>query len=306
VCRLKEWKRKINIRGELRADEPLADHTTFRVGGPADLYALPQTRDDLKTLLRAARRDSVPTFLLGGGANILVSDRGFRGLVIDMGRFDSIRHSGDLLEVGAGASISDAAAFAADHGLQGLEFIYSMPGSAGGAVWMNARCYGGEIVQVLHHVDLVTPDGGDRRYLTDSRDFEYKKSPFQRSADAMVSIGFTVLDGDRDGLWQQMREYEADRRAKGHFDLPCAGSVFKNNRAFGMPSGKIIDDAGLRGTRVGGAQVSDRHANIVVNTGTATADEIRSLIERIEQQVALKTGYRLEREVLLVGDWEDS
>ena len=303
MLRLREWARKINIAGELRVDEPLAAHTTFRVGGPADLFARPADAGDVAALLAWANEHEVPWFALGGGSNILVSDRGVRGLVIDTTSLSGIRVEGTTLTAGAGEPVSDVAAFAADRALAGLDFIYAMPGSTGGAVWMNARCYGGEISDVLAGVDLVEPRGERGHYAPQTDDFGYKRSPFMSRAAIMTSVSFRLRPGEPEELWPAMRAHEADRRAKGHFAAPCAGSVFKNNRAFGRPSGAIIDSLGLRGHTIGRAKVSDLHANIVVNTGGATASEIRGVVEHVEQEVAARLGLTLEREVLYVGDW---
>jgi UDP-N-acetylmuramate dehydrogenase len=305
VTRLREWQAKINIAGELREDEPLADHTTFRVGGPADLYALPESERDLRLLLEFAGAQRVPWFVLGGGANILVSDRGIRGLVIDMSRFSQISRTDAIVTAGAGAQISEVAAYAADQGLAGLDFIYAMPGSVGGAVWMNARCYDGEIYGILKEVAVVSADGGQVDYEPRPQDFGYKRSPFMTNEWVMTRVEFQLRPGDGAELWQKMRAHEADRQAKGHFAAPCAGSIFKNNRAYGRPSGAIIDSVGLRGYTVGGAKVSDLHANIVINTGDATAEEIRAVIEHVHRTVRERLGYDLEREVLFVGEWEE-
>ncbi|MFP4114108.1 MAG: UDP-N-acetylmuramate dehydrogenase [Spirochaetota bacterium] len=305
MLRLKEWTQKINIHGELRQNEPLAPHTTFRVGGPADLYARPLHAADLASLLRAAKEDRIPWFVLGGGSNILVADSGVRGLVIDTTSLAGAAVEGTTLTVGAGLPISDASSVAADHGLGGLDFIYAMPGSVGGAVWMNARCYGGEISEVLSSVEYVDADGRLSVYTPRAEDFGYKRSPFMSHAAVMTSVAFSLRLGDRQELWAAMREHEADRRAKGHFAAPCAGSVFKNDRAFGRPSGAIIDGLGLRGYRVGGAKVSDLHANIVVNAENASATDIRAVIEHVQTEVKRELGFELEREVLFVGDWGD-
>ena len=303
MCRLSEWAGKINIAGELRPEEPLAPHTTFRVGGPAELYARPCSEADLRALILFALRHQVSWFVLGGGSNLLVSDLGIRGLVIDTSELRHRSIAGTTLTVGAGLPVSDASAFAAEHGLGGLDFIYSMPGSVGGAVWMNARCYDGEIYDVLRLVRLVDPDGTVVEYTPRPEDFGYKRSPFMDRPGVMTSVSFTLQRARPDDLWPRMRAHEADRRAKGHFSAPCAGSVFKNNRAFGRPSGAIIDSLGLRGFQIGGARVSDLHANIIVNTGNATASDIRAVIEHVGGEVQRRLGYELEREVLYVGRW---
>lgn len=304
MLRLKEWTRKINIEGEIIADEPLAGHTTFRVGGPADLFVRPADTRDLIALVTAAEQEGIPWFVLGGGSNILVSDRGVRGLVIDATGLDHRHLEDTTLVVDAGLPVSDAAAYAADHGLGGLDFIYAMPGSVGGAVWMNARCYDGEIYNILQQVEYVSRDGTLVSYTPREEDFGYKRSPFMEWDAVMTRIRFALHEASPAELWEKMRDHEADRRSKGHFDAPCAGSVFKNNRAFGRPSGAIIDSLEMRGFRIGDAQVSPRHANIVINRGNATAADIRRVIEHVRAEVSRRLGYELEREVLYVGDWD--
>lgn len=303
MLRLREWKRKINIAGEVRFDEPLAPLTTFRVGGPADILARPADAADVVALLELARTEGMPWFVLGGGSNILVSDRGVRGLVIDATALGEIARDGRSIVAGAGAAMSSVSAAAADAGLGGLDFIYAMPGSVGGAVWMNARCYDGEIFDVLESVELVTPEGRIDTYRPDPAHFGYKRSPFMAWAAIMTRVRFRLEPEDPSALWERMRDHEADRRSKGHFAAPCAGSIFKNNRDFGAPSGRLIDSIGMRGTQIGGARVSDQHANIIVNTGTATANDIRTLIQHVHDRVVEELGFDLEREVLYVGDW---
>ena len=305
MLRLREWGAKINVQGELISNVALADRTTFRVGGPADLLARPEHEDDVHMLVEAAQSDGIPVTILGGGSNILIADAGIRGLVIDTTAMTGAEQTPTGVRAGAGEAMSAVSAFAADHRLSGLDFIYAMPGSVGGAVWMNARCYGGEIIDVLESVRVVWLDGAAETYIPQAEDFAYKLSPFMARAGIMTSISFRLGVGDSPALWTAMREHEEDRRAKGHFEFPCAGSIFKNNRAFGKPSGAIIDSIGMRGFRIGNAKVSDRHANIVQNVGGATAKEIRSVIEHVQREVKRELGLQLEREVLYVGDWED-
>ncbi len=303
VTKLREMIRKINIAGPVRVDEPMRNHTTFGVGGPADIYAEPASISDLSGLLALARDAGIPYFVLGGGANILVSDRGIRGLVIQMSRLNRIDRKGTLLTAGCGLPMSDAAVHAAEHGLAGLEFLYAMPGTVGGAIWMNARCYGGEIADVLRTVTGVSEDGAVVQYSVRAGDWSYKRSPFQDNRTAMVEAEFTLHPGEAAQLWARMREIESDRRAKGHFMAPSAGSVFKNDRALGKPSGALLDSIGMRGFRIGDAMVSPRHANIVINRGSATATDLRQVIETMEQRARTELGVKLEREVLFVGEW---
>jgi UDP-N-acetylmuramate dehydrogenase len=288
----------------------MAEHTTFRVGGPADIYAVPAHQEDVRKLIACANAESLPLFVLGGGANILVADAGIRGLVMDMSSFHGIEETGvsgnvHEITVGAGMPVSDASAWAADRGLAGLAFIYAMPGSVAGAVWMNARCYGGEIHDVLAFVDFVDQSGKPGRYTPRPDEFAYKRSPFQDNRRVMTRVGFRLQEGTSTELWKAMREHEQDRKAKGHFAAPCAGSVFKNNRDFGAPSGVILDKLGLRGFTIGGARVSEQHANIVINAHNATAADIRRVIEHMESTARQARGIALEREVLFVGDWGD-
>jgi UDP-N-acetylmuramate dehydrogenase len=304
VPRLKETLAKINIDGLVRAEEPMHRHTTFEVGGPAELYVRPETIRDVQTVVRAARAAGTPVFVLGGGSNILVSDRGVRGVVLDMRGFADTQTEGTVFTAGAGLAISEAAARAASQGLGGLHFLYSMPGSVGGAVWMNARCYGSSIADVLSTVRLVDEAGEFEVYHPHEGDFAYKDSPFQHRQTVIIDATFELTPADPGALEAEMQTYYADREGKGHFSAPSAGSVFKNNRAFGSPTGAIIDTLGMRGEQIGGARISDRHANIIINTGSAQATDILRLIELVERRVSDELGLQLEREVLLVGDWE--
>ncbi len=307
MLKLQRELEKFNLDHLVAYNAPLAPLTTFRVGGPADALARPRSAQEVADLVRWSRHREVPLTILGGGANVVISDRGIRGLVIHTGGLQGLNRSGTLLTVGAGTPISDASAYAADHDMEGLSFIYAMPGSTGGAIWMNARCYDGEIAPVLEetrYVNLGEPElGSIGVYRTDLKDFDYKVSPFQDGRRIIVEATFRLTPGDRTELYRQMKEHEEDRRRKGHFLAPCAGSVFKNNRAFGAPSGQIIDRVGLRGTRIGGARVSDRHGNIIINTGNATAREIRDLAETVQNKVEQHTGFTLEPEILFLGEW---
>lgn len=285
-------------------DEPMSRHTTFEVGGPADVFVRPKGEEDIPIVLQTAAAAETPLFVLGGGANILVADAGIRGIVLDITGLNEVSHEGILLSCGAGADVTAVTSYAADAGLGGIDFLHSMPGTIGGAVWMNARCYGSSIVDILREVRGVTSEGARFLYQPREEDWEYKKSPFQTRPDVITGCEFSLYREDPGEIWDRMLGYYRDREQKGHFAAPSAGSVFKNNRAFGKPSGAIIDSLGLRGTRVGGAQVSDEHANIIVNTGNATAWDIRNLMERVRREVQDRLGLELEQEVLYVGEWQ--
>lgn len=303
--KVRESIKKINLKGTLAFQEPMDRHCTFRVGGPADLFLRPADYEDLRSALAWARDQDLPVFVLGGGANIVPADRGIRGLVVDLTSLGTWQFEGSLLRVQAGAMVSQIAAAAADAGLGGLDFIYAMPGSTGGAAYMNARCYDGEMSQVLIAATWLEPDLSLVRGTFTPADFSYKVSPFTGSSRIILELELGLHPADPAVLWPRMHSLEADRRAKGHFAFPCAGSVFKNDHSLGAPSGRIIDSIGLRGLSTGGARVSDQHANIIVNTGTATATDIRTLTDTVAARVLTELGHRLESEILFVGDWSD-
>ena len=291
------------IDGPVKLDEPMAAHCSFRIGGPADLYVLPADADEAARVLHTCAKESVPVFLLGGGTNILVSDLGIRGVVLDLSRLSGARADGLLVIARGGTPVSEVADFALGRGLSGLEFAYALPGSVGGAVWMNARCYGAEIGDVLAYVDYLGPDLTRQRYEINREEWSYKRSPFQGRNQLIVEAGFRLVTGERAGMQALMQSHRADRESKGHFLHPCAGSIFKNNRAFGAPTGRLIDSLGLKGTTIGGAQVAPFHGNIFINTGDARAADMRALIQLVEEAVRTRLGLELEREVILVGDW---
>ena len=286
----------------------MADHTTFRIGGPADLFARPVSRDEALELCRFCAAEGLPIFVLGGGANILVSDRGIRGMVIDTRHLDTVVRRGRTIEAMAGAAVSDVSAYAAEACLSGLEFIYAMPGSVGGSVWMNARCYSVSIAEAIDDVEYIDLRGSPelRRDAVSPGAFSYKVSPFQAFPCLITAARFRLRPGSREESLRSMAEHRSDRELKGHFIYPSAGSAFKNDPAFGAPTGRIVDLLGLKGLRVGDAAVAEYHGNVVVNLGGATARDVRALLEQVERRVLDAHGFRLEREVLLVGEWTDS
>jgi UDP-N-acetylmuramate dehydrogenase len=284
-------------------------HTTFRIGGPADLFLQPEDPGELPGLLRLLDREGVPRFLLGAGANILVADRGIRGAVIDLSALRGCRLGADgrpSLTCLAGTPVSALCSEALRLGLAGVEFLYSMPGSVGGAVWMNARCYSRSVSDVLGPVLYLDRRGEARTLIPEPGAFGYKLSPFQSMEALILEASFLLEPGDRRRIEHIMEEHHADRERKGHFLYPSAGSAWKNNPSFGQPTGRLLDALGLRGMRVGDAMVSDRHANILVNLGQACAAEVLELMGRIEEIVLRRYGFRLEREILPVGDFASS
>jgi UDP-N-acetylmuramate dehydrogenase len=208
------------------------------------------------------------------------------------------------LECLAGTPVSAACEEAFRLGCRGLEFLYAMPGSVGGAVWMNARCYSRSVSDVLAEVEVAEPDGSVRRHLPGPQEFDYKVSPYQSMDAWILRASFRLRRGEPRAILAAMQANRADREAKGHFLWPCAGSVWKNDRSFGEPTGRILDSLGCKGLRVGDAAVSDRHANIIVNLEQATAGQVMELMRIVEARVLEDRGYRLRREVLTVGDFE--
>lgn len=294
---------KINLKGTWRADEPLAQHTTFRVGGPADAMVFPGSVDDVAAVRSLARREGLPFFVLGRGANLLVSDRGIRGVTVNLTSLSGWSWDHEVLTTQAGLDVSDAARAGFERGFSCLEFLNAMPSTVGGAVYMNARCYGAEVADVL--LDATVLDEGDALvtvpFVRDQ--WDYKVSPFQGRDWLIVGARFRAPRAEPEAVLRVMETNAADREAKGHFRLPCAGSVFKNNHAFGAPSGVLIDRVGLKGLRRGAALVSPWHANIIVNEGGALATDVRGLIEEVKHRVAEASGFVLEEEVIYAGDW---
>jgi len=296
--------------GEFRLQEPMAAHTTFRVGGPADLWVRPRGETFpgfARALLRAARREGAPVFILGGGANLVVADRGIRGIVLDTGGWNGREEqpgetSGEY-RFRAGSSIEELTGEAAGLGLSGLEFLAGMPGSLGGAVWMNARCYGKSLSDILFSVEILDDEG--RRVSVPFRpeDYAYKKSPFQNRRALILSADLALHRRPEGEIRREMEEHRQDREAKGQYRFPSGGSVFKNNHTFGKPSGQIIDAAGLRGLTLGGAQVAPWHGNLIINRGDASASDIRRLTRQVQERVLAVLGFDLEPELLFVGEW---
>ncbi len=303
---VREFLEKIKFEGSVRYDEPLAAHTTFRIGGPADALVFPPSPESLAALLRAARAEGVPFLLLGGGANLLVRDGGVRGLVVATSGLSTLRRTGTGLEAGAGLPAAALAEAARDAGLSGMEFAAGLPGSVGGAVFMNARCYDREFADVLVRVDYLDARGNPGSLKPDRSEWAYKRTPFmgggRLAGAAITGAEFRLEPGSRKDIAERMEKLISDRTAKGHFDFPCAGSFFKNDRGFGRPTGKMLDELGFRGFVLGSAAVSQKHANIFINPGAATASDMLALMEFVRRRAKERFGFDLEPEVVVVGE----
>jgi UDP-N-acetylmuramate dehydrogenase len=301
----------------IRYDEPMYRHTTFKAGGPADLWVRPGKDifpEYAAALLKAAGGAEVPVFILGAGANILVSDRGIRGIVLDTASWKGIgkredretpqkSRAGFSVRVFSGTSVDGLVDRLTIRGLSGLEFLAGMPGLVGGALWMNARCYEKSVSDVLLETEIIDEELNRLWVPFNAEDFGYKKSPFQNRKALILSARFAVTFRDAAGIRKETMEYRRDREEKGHYRYPSAGSAFKNNRSFGAPAGKIIDDLGLKGLSSGDAQVAPWHGNIFINTGHASAADIRSLMDEVKRRVKEARGFELESEIIFAGDW---
>lgn len=285
--------------GEIKINEPMSRHTTFRIGGPAEMYAVPSV-DGLKLLLAQAVKLDIPVTIIGNGSNLLVGDGGIPGLVIEIGKsIEGIVQEGSRIRVGAGTILSKAARAAADAGLSGLEFAAGIPGSVGGAVVMNAGAYGGEMKDVLAAVTVVTQDGQMKTLSVEELDLSYRHSCIPGKNYIVIEALFDLTPGDTGKIQEKMEELRQRRISKQPLEFPSAGSTFK--RPEGFFAGKLIEDAGLRGYRVGDAQISEKHCGFVINRGNATAAEVRQLMEDVQAHIWEKFQVRLEPEVRQIG-----
>ena len=281
---------------ELRVGEPMAKHTTFRIGGPAALMALPGTSAAAKTAVKTAREMGTEPFFLGNGSNLLVADEGYPGFVVKLaGEFDEIRETGRGLEAGSAVLLSRLSNAALDRGLTGLEFAGGIPGSVGGAVTMNAGAYGGEIAQVLEEVTFLDERGEVCTLPAARCGFGYRKSVFSDRKCLILKASLHLEPGDPAAIKARMDELTARRKAKQPLEYPSAGSMFK--RPPGHFAAALIDQCGLKGLAVGGAQVSEKHAGFVINRGDATCADVLELARRVRERVLLQTGVELEMEV---------
>lgn len=335
--KLRQFFGKINREIPVLYDELMSKHTTFRIGGPADALVFPGTVGEFALILRLARNAEIPVFILGGGANLLVSDSGIRGIVVSTSRISGVRavnrktgsarqqtgadfFGSECRETGNTASERAEAARVTvlagtamellcleclSLGLAGFESFAGMPGSAGGAIFMNARCYDREIAQLSPEILCLDADSNlvSRPFVHE--DWSYKLSPFQDGArhgtDIIMGAEFMLPEGNPAQIASVMRARRADREAKGHYRLPSAGSMFKNDRGLGRPTGAILDGLGLRGKRIGDALVSPWHANIFVNAGKARASDMAALVRLAQSEAERVLGVKLEPEVLFVG-----
>ncbi len=340
------FKKSKKFRGEMLFDEPMKNHTTMKVGGNAELMVFPQDEFSAADIIFECRKNNVPLFVLGGGSNLVINDEGIKGVVLcteeikgvsvkarDVRPFsveglDFINECCTVdVTLGSGFAMDDFCSWCARYGITGMETFAGLPGSCGGASYMNARCYNVSTSDVLKSVEYIDFDsftdfseGAEidydeciKKYEKQEGDWDYKKSPFQKMNVLVTKVTFTLTGLDVylsqesfsnpmvfDYIMEKNNSYRKDREDKGHFKFPSAGSVFKNNRNFGKPSGVIIDESGLKGLEFGGAQIAPWHGNFIINKGDARASDIKVLVDRVILTVKNNTGYELEPEIIFV------
>ena len=281
-------------------DEPMSAHTTFKIGGNADLFITVNSVSELKSAINACKSNDIPYMILGNGSNLLISDSGIEGAVITLdGEFKDISCEGEVITAGAGAKLSRLCTAALDRSLSGLEFAYGIPGTVGGAVYMNAGAYGGETKDVLTSVTALTQTGEVKEYGADELCMGYRTSVFKTNGNIILFAKYKLHNDDKAAVKARMDDFMNRRKTKQPLEYPSAGSVFK--RPEGAFAGTLIEQCGLKGKTVGGAQVSEKHAGFIINIGGATCDDVMNLVKLVQDTVKAETGYALEREIIRTG-----
>ena len=289
----------ISEKIEYKLMEPMCRHTSFKIGGPADVFVTVGCENELKNVLKKAKSFEIPYFIVGKGSNLLVSDKGVEGVVISLSGLDRVSVNGNFITAGAGVTLATLCNTAKDNCLSGLEFAYGIPGSVGGALYMNAGAYGGEMSQVVKSAAYVTVDGEMGKIALDDMHLGYRTSIFKSNKMIITSVTFELAKGEMQDIKDKMADYTSRRCEKQPLEYPSAGSTFK--RPEGHFAGALIEQSGLKGRCVGNAQVSEKHAGFVINKGNATCKDVRELIDVIKTTVLENNGVELENEVIFVG-----
>jgi UDP-N-acetylmuramate dehydrogenase len=300
---MKLYDELVQILGEdnIRCDEPMSRHTTFRIGGSADYFATPVSCEQISACIRLLREQGVQYYVVGNGSNLLVSDKGFRGVIIQLGKgFSEVKLEGEEITAQAGAMLSGVARAAMNEGLSGMEFASGIPGTIGGAMCMNAGAYGGEMKDIVTEV-TVLENGIVKKLTAQEAKFRYRGSVIADCGMLVLEARLKLNRGDKQAIANTMSELNQKRNEKQPVELPSAGSTFK--RPHGYFAAQLIDECGLKGYSVGQAQVSPKHCGFVVNNGGATAAEVMRLIKDVQRIVKEKTGVSLEPEVKIIGQW---
>lgn len=297
--------------GSVLFDEPMSKHTSFKIGGEVPVFFEPENLDSLLVLIAALKSAEINYFVLGGGSNIVFCDSGFEGVVISLLKInrislvESIETKDDdvLVSAEAGATMASFVNFCAENGFSGAEKFAGLPGTIGGALFMNARCFDLSISELFveaYYIDLN--DYTEQHKIFSPSDWDYKISPFQNAHTLILSATFRLKKNEKpkEEIKSENKKYIEERKSKGHFNFPSAGSVFRNNREFGAPSGKIIDECGLRGKQIGMAQIAPFHGNFIINLGGATQKDVKALVEFTVKEVKEKTRFCLQPEIIFV------
>ena len=286
--------------GNVLKDEPMKNHTTFRVGGPADWFVTPKEDEQVREIINVLRKEKIPYYVVGNGSNLLVGDKGYRGVIIQLyKRMSQIQVTENTVYAQAGALLSRIAAEVLTHGLAGLEFASGIPGTLGGAVMMNAGAYGSELADVLGQVRIFDPEKGVQKIPATELELGYRTSNIPTRGLVVLGAEFCLKPGKATAIGDRMEELTAKRKAKQPLEYPSAGSTFK--RPKGAYASALIDGCGLKGRRVGGAMVSEKHAGFVINYDNASCTDVLTLIGEIQTQVREQTGFSLECEVKYIG-----
>lgn len=283
-------------------DEPMKKHTTFRVGGNADFFVTPKTKDEVRAVISLCKEEKIPYYILGNGSNLLVGDKGYRGVIIQIYKeMNAIEVNGEAIKVQAGALLSRVGAAALEAELSGFEFASGIPGTMGGAVVMNAGAYGGEMKDIIKTVTVLTPDGEELVLGNEELELGYRTSIIAKKGYIVLEAVVSLEKGNREAIKARMDELKVQRTTKQPLEYPSVGSTFK--RPEGHFAGKLIQDAGLRGFQVGGAQVSEKHCGFVINKDNATAADVLELMRQVSAIVKEKFGVDLEPEVKRLGEF---
>ncbi len=297
-----------NFKGDIKSDEPLSRHTSYTIGGPADVLAWPADREDLRLLLQTIKTRNLRYFILGGGTNLLVRDGGFRGVMIALHRMNTIKIEREYRSIGgsfvvvyaeAGASLAKLLSFSVEQGLTGLEFAAGIPGTVGGAVCMNAGTSLGEMGDVIESVTLISPEGELSTRSAEEMEFGYRIASIPEGH-LVLEVRVVLRRDDKGKIKLRLKELLDARKQRQPWGLPNAGSVFKNPQE--ESAGMLIESAGLKGRTIGGAQVSEKHANVIVNTGNAKAADVLALMEIVKEKVLEVSGVRLVPEIKIIGE----
>jgi len=299
----------MKIEEKIQKNVPLGPLTTLKIGGPADYFFEPVDEDEFRKAIKWSISQQLPYFVMGKGSNILVHDSGYRGLVICTGKMDKLKVMETVIVAQCGVEVDYLVDICINHSLSGLEFAAGLPGTVGGAIFMNARAYGGEFSRVVDRVKCLQVNHGEveKTELENKElEFDYKKSLFQKKQILLLEAYIRLEKKDKHQIAKLSSHNREKRKTMGQYSYPSAGCIFKNDYNLGKPAGKIIDELGLKGTKIGDAEVFQEHANFIINRGKAKAEDVYKLIRLIEDETKNRAGVLLKREIILLGNWQDT